>query len=143
MADLNEVRALYEAYLAKVAQLVRDRKPGQGIFGLPGGPARDPCHTRFAEDLKTLLAAYAGEEHSPGETRELLAYIYAAPKENRDLTNAYWMLLAVHGEALPLIDGIDREAAAALAGQYALDYPRRERFPVQKQTLDALKRRAK
>ncbi len=143
MADLQEVRALYEAYLDKAAQVVRDRKPGQGIFGLPGGPSRDPCHNRFAEDLQALLTAYAGEDHSPGETRELLAYIYAAPLAHRDMTNAYWMLLAVHGEALPLIEGLTPEDAAAMAGQYAVDYPRRDRFPVQKQTLAALKKRAK
>ena len=143
MAELGDVRALYEAYIAKVEQLVRDRKPGEGVFGLKGGPKDDPCHDRFAEDLGALLKAYAREEHTPAETRALLEYIYTVPLEHREPRSAYWMLMAVHGLCGELVERLTREDAGALRRRYAADYPPWERLPVQKKTLDALKKQAK
>ena len=92
------------------------------------------------EDLGALLKAYAGEEHPPAETRELLAYIYAAPREHREPLSAYWMLLAVHGLTPDLAAALPREDAAILRRRYEADYPRRVRLPAQKKVLAALKK---
>ena len=138
MAELSDVRALCEAYIAKVESLEHNRKPGEGIFGLKGGPSDDPCHDRFADELRALLDQYASEEHRPEEVREVLSYIYTVPLAHREPKSAYWMLVAVHGLTLVLVEALDPASAAALRRRYATDYPRWERLPVQKQVLAAL-----
>jgi len=141
LADLGDFTALYDGYIDTVKRLERERKPGAGIFGLPGGPADDPCHDRFAEELKGLVAAFAAEEPASDRARAVLAHIYTVPLGYRELRSAYWMLTAVHGLALDLIPFLSPADAAALYEEYAKSYPRWERLPVQKQTLAALKAR--
>ena len=142
MADLASVQALYEAYIETAENRIRKRKFGEGILGLKGGPADDPCHDRFAADLEALLGEYAGEEHGSAETAEVLSYIYGAPLEHREPAMVYWMLMAVHGLTLPLTEQLDPADAGTLYRRYEGDYPRRERMPVQVRTLKALKARS-
>ena len=134
------IRALYEVYIDRVETLERNRKPGEGIFGLKGGPADDPCHDRFAADLEALLGEFARSDPAPAEIRQVLEYMYSVPLAHRDSKTAYWMLIAVHGLALDLAERLPREESAPLRAKYAGDYPRWERLPVQKQTLAALKK---
>lgn len=142
MTELSDIRALYEAYIAEVERLERERKPGEGIFGLKGGPADDPCHDRFVDQLRTLLGAFASEAHSPDELRDALSYIYSVPLAHREPRSAYWMLIAVHGLTQALAEKLDPPSAQALRRQYEKDYPRWERLPVQRQLLELLKKRS-
>ena len=134
------IRALYEAYVDQVETLERNRKFGEGIFGLKGGPADDPCHDRFAADLEALIGEFAQGDPAPAEIRTALEYMYSVPLAHRDSKTAYWMLLAVHGLTLGLAERLPREESAPLRARYAKDYPRWERLPVQKKVLDALKK---
>ena len=56
---LARLEALYAGYLKTVQELEDNRKLGEGMFGFKGGPADNPCHDRFAEDLRALLADFA------------------------------------------------------------------------------------
>lgn len=141
MADASGIRSLYETYIETVETLERNRKPGEGIFGLKGGPATDPCHDRFVDELTTAIGDYAAQEPSSAERTEVLSYMYAVPLEHREPRSAYWMLIAVHGLSLQLIEGLDPADAAALCKSYGKAYPRWERLPVQKNVLSALKAR--
>ena len=143
MAELTDIRALYEDYIAEVTSLERNRKPGEGIFGLRGGPADNPCHDRFAADLEQLLGEFTDAAPSPAEVRQLLEYMYTVPPAHREPRGAYWMLLAVHKLSLPLIPALTPQDAAALRTLYAKTYPRWERLPVQESLLSALKERMK
>ena len=138
MVELRDIRALYEDYIAAVVELERNRKPLAGIFGFGGGPKDDPCHDRFVEELTALLRDFAGQEPDSAQIRSVLEYIYAAPQENREPAAAYWMLIAVHGLTLELIDGLTPEDAAALYSAYAGGCPRWKRMPVQTKLLEAL-----
>lgn len=138
MELLEELQSLYTGYLLKTAQLERDRKPADGLLGMGSGPAADPCHDRFAQELEALL--HRMDSLPSSQLFQALSFIYTAPFAHRDNPSAYWMLQAVHGLTVPLIPRLSPEDAQALRTQYQEDYPRRERLPAQKQVLAALKR---
>ena len=136
--DMQALQALYETYLEKAKQLERDRKPGQGLFGFGSGPKDDPSHDRFSEDLKALLEDISAGGPTSAETRQMLEYIYRAPLENRWPLTAHWMMRAVQGHTVALIGRLDPADAEEMRKTFVKDYPRSERFPVQKQVIAAL-----
>lgn len=137
MTLLEELQSLYAGYLIKAQQLERERKPADGLLGMGNGPASDPCHDRFAQELESLLRRMDSLPSS--ELFQALSWIYNAPLSHRDIPTAYWMLQAVHGLTVPLIPRLSPEDARALRMQYQEAYPRWERLPAQKQVLAALK----
>ena len=141
-ALLRPIQALYEAYIEKTRQLERDKKLGDGWMGLKPGPKDDPCHGQFARDLEQALAALLAAEPSSVGTREVLAYIYRAPKTLTAPLTATWMFQAVHGLTAPLISRLDAADAQALRDEYKRLYRRWDRLPTQKKTLDALEKAA-
>ena len=143
MTGLAEIRSLYQEYLDAAERVERERKPGDGLFGLGKKPSDDPCHERFTTALETALRDFAAPGPDSRQVREVLAHIYEAPVEHREPASAYWMLNAVHGFTLELIERLSTEDAAALLARYAEAFPRRERLPVQQQVYTALKRAAK
>ncbi len=140
---LDEVRSLWEDYVARAEQLERDKKPGAGIFGLTPGPKDDPCHGHFGEDAEKLLGQMLDAGPDPEEVRAVLAYIYRAPMEHREPVTAFWMLQAVHGFTAPLAALLRPEDARALREGYEKLYRRQDRFPAQKKVLAALKKAEK
>ena len=135
---IDSLQALYDGYLKDAIQVEKNRKPGEGIFGIGKRPSDDPCHDRFTENLKKLLEDFRAGGPESGEVRDVLRYIYRAPKEHPEPKTAYWLLIAVQSltkELIPLLSGED---AAALAKEYTGIYKRWERLPIQKQILDAL-----
>lgn len=142
MSWMAAIQRLYEAYIARAEQLERDRKPGDGLLGMSGGPKDDPCHDQFAAELERLVKDMAAQGPSSGEVRETLAYIYRAPLEHREPLTVYWMLQAVHGFTVELITLLSAEDARILRDDYAQSYRRWERLPVQKKALSALEKAA-
>lgn len=138
MSLLEEIRALYEGYDAEFYALEDQRRGTAGIFGLLGGPRDYPCHRRFSQELEGLLRQAPPEEASP-----ILDYIYFAPQARPGRRDAvYWMLMAVHGLTRDLIPRLPPEDARRLLERYEAAYPRRDRLPVQKTIISALKNRA-
>ena len=141
---LEEVVSLYEAYLEEFRRLERERKPFEGTFGFGGGPRDYPCHEKFAQDLERLLKDLEARELTSGQAEQALRYICCtAPARWESESAVYWMLLAVQGLTVGLIERLDAEDARALYGEYRQFYPRRKRLPVQNQVLSVLKDRAK
>lgn len=138
MTGLEKIRRLYQDYLTEVERLERERKPGEGLLGMGGGPADNPCHDRFAQDLETELRALSEAHLPPDQVRAVLEYVYHVPLEHRDSKTAYWMLAAVHSLTLDLAGQLAPADAKSLRSQYTRDYPRWERLPAQKRVLSAL-----
>lgn len=143
MSWMADIRALYEAYIAKAEQLERDKKPGDGLFGLTSGPKDDPCHDRFAAQLEALFREMRARSPSSAEVREMLAYVYRMPLEHREPLTVYWMLQAVHGMTADLAELLTAQDAQVLRDAYVKDYRRWERLPAQKKALAALDRARK
>ena len=141
---IDSLQALYDGYLKKDAiQVEKNRKPGEGIFGIGKRPSDDPCHDRFAANLKEWLEAFGEEKPDSAEIREVLSLIYRAPKKYPDPKSSFWMLIAVQSLTLGLIPRLSESDARSLVGEFAGLYKRWERLPVQKQILDALIRAEK
>ena len=141
---LEEITSLYEAYLDEFHRLERDSKPFEGAFGFGGGPKDHPCHEKFAQDLEKLLYDLTAQEPSSGEAAEVLRYIYCgAPSRWETEATVYWMLLAVQGYTLGLIERLNAADAGALYDTYRDLYPRRQQLPVQSKVFAALRARSR
>ena len=138
---LSRLEALIHDYVEEVQTLERNRKLGDGFFGLRPGPADNPCHDRFAADVKRLFEDCRDAAPDSGECAGLLRFLFTAAEPWRDLRSAYWMLIAVQGFGKELIDRLNHADAAALAELYAAQYPRYERLPVQAELLKKLRAR--
>lgn len=138
---LARLQGLTEDYRATVAALEAKRRPGDGLLGLKGGPEDDPCHERFAAEVEGLLKESTAASSS-GEAAAILAYLLETPDKLRDSKSAYWMLIAVQGFGMDLIDRLNAADAKALLERFTARYPRWERLPVQDQLLKKLKNRS-
>ena len=143
MSWLDDVRELYEGYIAKAEQLERDKKPGDGLFGLSGGPKDDPCHDQFAAGLEQLLSDMLRQHPSSGEVREVLSYIFNASAAHTQPKTVYWMLEAVHGMTVDLTGLLDETDARLLKDAYVKTHQRWNMLPSQKSALKALERASK
>lgn len=139
---LSRLEALYHDYIDTVRELERNRKLGDGLFGIKPGPADDPCHDRFAADAEKLLKEFGDTSPASEDCAAVLRYLFTAPEAWQELTSAYWMLIAVQGFGADLIGYLDPADAKALAELYSAHYPRQNRLPVQNKILKELKRRA-
>ncbi|MBR6839172.1 MAG: hypothetical protein IKM82_01120 [Oscillospiraceae bacterium] len=139
---LSRLEALYNDYIGIVRELERNRKFGDGLFGIRPGPANDPCHDRFAADAEKLLKEFGDTSPTSEECAALLRYLFTAPEAWRELTCAYWMLIAVQGYGIDLIGYLEPADAKALAEILSAAYPRYIRLPVQEKLLKRLKQQA-
>ena len=139
---LSRLEALYNDYIGTVQELERNRKPGEGLFGMRSGPKDNPCHERFSEDVKKLLQNFRDTSPDSGDSAAMLRYILTIPESWQELTCAYWMLIAVQGFGIDLIEFLNPADAKTLAELYNAYYPRRIRLPVQEKLLKRLKQQA-
>lgn len=142
-AALENIRALYEAYIAKAEECERNRKPADGLLGFGKKAADDPCHDQFADDLEAALKQLAEQSPASITVCSVLEYIYKMPLTHQEPASVRWMLEAVQGLTKELIGSLNTADAAKLAEQYDADYPRRTRLPVQNQLYDILHKQAK
>ena len=136
---LARLEKLYADYLKTVQDLEDNRKLGEGMFGFKGGPADNPCHDRFAQDLGAVLEEFDRQEPDSADARAVMEYVYDASVRFPKPKTASWMLLAVHGLTAPLIDRLTPEDAQALCKAYSARYRRWERLPNQVELLKKLK----
>ncbi len=140
---IARLETLYREYCTVVDHLEHNRRLRDGFLGLGGGPAEDPCHTRFQVDVAAVLTDFADGEPDSEALREVLSYLYEIPRSMTAPKSAYWMLIAVQGLTAELIARLAPGDAQQLAARYTELYPRRERLPVQDELLKRLKKAAK
>lgn len=140
MNALNELTALYEQYQREVDAVIKKAKPTDGILGFGHGPKDDPCHERFIHSFTDLIGRSVLEGVSAEEADGLLSYIFEA--QQKEKTFVYWSMIAVHGEAMPLISFLTKERASEMLDQYQAMFPQNHRLPVQDKIVDALARQA-
>ncbi|MCR5088731.1 MAG: hypothetical protein K6C08_04365 [Oscillospiraceae bacterium] len=136
----QRLKARYESYLEQALTAERNRKPGEGLFGIGKKPSDDPCHDQFVADLEAMLTEFGEAAPSSKESASVLHWIYEFPRRNREPQSAYWVLLAVQKLTLPLIERLDSTDRTELLNYYKKAYPRWERLPVQDRILEALKK---
>ena len=124
-------------------QVEQERNPLDGILGFGTKSADAPCHDQFIKAMGSVLNTTAEDNLNSKEIREVLEYIYRAPKENQEPLAAYWMLIAVHGQTIDLIKNLNREDAGTLWAEYKKIYRHWDRLPAQARVLAALDRARK
>ena len=133
------LRALYESYLDEAETVEKNRKLGAGWFGMKGGPADDPCHDRFAVDLREYFTELSGSGAPSEVVRDEIAFVFTAPLRYREPRAAYWMLIAVQSLTQELIGLLTPSDAGELAALYEKSFRRHERMPSQIKLIRALK----
>jgi hypothetical protein len=139
---LSRLESLYHDYIDTVQELERNRKFGEGLFGMRSGPKDSPCHERFAEDVEKLLNDFGDTSPTSEDCAALLRYMFTVPEDWNDLKSVYWMLIAVQKFGIDLIGRLNPADAQALTELFIAKYPRRNRMPVQVQILKKLKQQA-
>ncbi len=137
-AALNALQALYKDYIEKALAAEKNRKPADGLFGFGKKAADDPCHEQFSESVETELKAFAETSPDSAEVRCVLEFMFQTPTAHQEPVSIYWMLEAVQGFAIPLIEKLSPQDAKRLKELYGSLYPRLQRLPIQNQVYDAL-----
>ncbi len=141
MSAATEVRRRIDAYLDEIDQIIAQSKPGQGLFGFGTSPKNDPCNERFLTGMQSWFEQFALTAPLSDETEEVMEVVFTAQEERRQ-DFVFFMLSAIHGMTIPLIDCLSPDAAERLAAAYERRIPRTQRMPVQLKLLDDLYRRA-
>ena len=141
MAVPERIRGAYLEYLDSMAEAAKSRRPVDGLLGFSWSES-DRIQERFAMELRSAVEDYAAEQPGSGEAAEALRFIYSQAHSIADREGSvYWMLLASHTFSLPLVELLDAQDARAVREFYEAEFPRRERFPAQKNVIAALKKR--
>ena len=102
--------------------------------------ADNPCHDRFAEELRGCFAEFAAGQPDSAQVRQVLDFVYTEPVIYRGPRCAYWMLLAVQGLTKELIPYLSPADADTLAERFEADYRPCDRLPAQNELLAALRK---
>ena len=134
-----EIRQIYGVYLKAAERADPKENRFQRLLSSFRGREEDPCHMRFADELRSCLDSMAAADPDPEDVYAVLDYMYDAPVRFPRPKSANWMLLAVHGFTLTLIPMLRPEDAARLEKRYRNNYPRIRRLPAQNRVLESLR----
>ncbi len=138
MKEFEDLKKRYADYLAFCGELPKKYSRAAGLLGVGAGPKDDPGHEAFFDEAKVLADALAAAAPTPDVAREAVDFMLKAEFKNEDDELARWMLLAAQAHAIPIIPFLDSGDALELLSWYDAHYPRRMRFPSQKEVYKAL-----
>ena len=143
MAHTEALAAAFDAYLDEVDEVMRRKKPGDGIFGAANGPQHHPCHARFDQLVGELTAQLSASSLSAEAAADIVGFLLHDESLDRGVDCARWMLLAVQRHCLPLIPRLSPDDAHSLCTWYEERYPRSMRFPAQEDIIKALRKQCR
>ncbi len=130
MTYMEEFHEILEEYRGRVEEVEKKKRPLDGIFGMGRTPASDPCH----ETLDQKVADMTERALKDGEmTDELVNALMRAAGEFEGPSYAQMTLVAIQRHGMKLIPGMSREGRRELLNWYEKVYPKRKRFPIQKE----------
>ncbi len=138
MNEVEELRSVLQEYAEAVQRVEGSKRPFDGVLGLGRRPSDDPCHGVLEEKTAALMQRAEEETHAPEEYDGLVSALLRAGKAYVGPGYARLALIAVQRHALPLIPRMSPEGRRELLTWYEASYPKRERFPTQKQLIAAL-----
>ena len=139
---MEQLKACYENYLAEADEVLKNRTPWDGVFGI-GSPSKNhPCRIRFFRAVEAWVENFVNNDPNQQLAEEAVTFILegAEPYKNKF---PYWTLFAAHGLARPLIPYVSPEYAEKTLAWYKEHCPRRERLPVHKDLFKLLKKQAR
>ena len=139
---MEKLQEIYSEYIQTVAQVYREAKPMDGLFGWGDDPRKDPCHMRFYEGVEQWAKGFLAEGPEEPAAYEAVSWILSAPADHEGEA-VYWFLYAAQGLCRDLIPTLSPEHCVQLRDFYDAQYPRRDRMPVQKEVYRLLKKGSK
>ena len=143
MTSFSDIKAIYEEYMAKVIQLESERKITDGLFGMGKKTSDDPCHDKFADDIKAAVDDFIEGKPDASQVREVMEHMLRYPADNRQPVCSFWMLCAVQAHAEALVPMLAADDAQQLQKMYGKLFPRWDRLPVQQKLYAELGRQKK
>ena len=141
MADLQQLREIYQEYEEKLAQARKEAGLFSGAFNMGNDPRKDACNQIFYEKVNSWTQEFGAMNPSAREAAQAVDWLLFYPARNRN-SDTFWMTYAAikHCESLlPLLDAGD---AKKLYAEFLDWYPRQDRLPVQREMERALASRA-
>lgn len=139
---INELKCMYEAYIAKSLDVRKKAPLFAGILGLGSDPRKHPCHEEFYEAALTWTEKFVESQPSAEAAMEAASYILEAPEPERE-RDAFWFLWVAVGNIRSLIPFLTQEDCKVLMDRFDQLYKKRDRMPVQAETYKMLKKAAK
>ena len=139
---LQQLKEIYETYIANLCKVYKEAKPTDGLFGWGDDPRKDPCHMRFYEDAEKWAEAFLRSRPGNEVVYEAVRFLLETPDKYRE-KHCFWFMFAAQGLTRDMIPLLTKEQCAQLMACYDDTYPRRERMPVQKEVYKKLKKGAK
>lgn len=132
----------FERYGEAMDSARRNRRTIDGFLGI-GSSGIERCQDDFVSELRAAVEGFAAAGPDSASAREALEYIFSRARAGRRGDASYWMLLASHSLALPLVDFLSPADALSMLEAYEASFPKRERFPAQKAVISALRARGR
>lgn len=138
---LCALQALMDEYERSIQKVVAGLRIGDGILGMGRDPRREPCHMEFYEGVGSTVHELVKEAVSSQDVVRVAKFLIALGRESQYSELTRPMREAVQGHIQMLVPLLSPEDARELAHQYAGQYGRCQRLPVQKQLLRQLEQR--
>lgn len=135
---MDELKEIYETYIAQAEECRKSRNPLQALFGLRSAES-NPVHTAFYNAVGDWTDHFVAGNPSAQSADEALRWILFSAAEH-EKSAAVWYFIAAQGHGKKLIPLIGPEAAKALYEEYKITYPRGRRLPLQDEVLALLKK---
>lgn len=140
----EQMELLCQYYFEESAQVFRNAKIGDGLFGMGDDPKKNPCHQRFYDNMEQLMKECSAGNMTSKQTGEVVFALLTAEDRHKDQNETVkWMLMATQGLSLPMIPRMEAAEAASLLKWYSGYYSFLERFPMQRKVIAALKKAAR
>ena len=139
---INELKAMYGAYIEKSFEVRKKAPLFAGMLGLGSDPRRHPCHEEFYEAVIAWTEKFVQSEPTAEEAMEVASFMLEAPAPERE-RDAFWFLWVAVGNIRSLIPMLKKEDCKALAARFDELYKKRDRMPVQVETYKKLVKAAK
>ena len=139
---MEKLRQLYADYLEEAYQVRKKAPAFAGIFGLGEDPRKHPCHDTFYRSVQGWVAQFVSGAPDPQQALEATSFMLEEPKKHVG-AEGYWFVYVCIGFIRDLIPYLSGEDCKALAVRMNTLYPRRDRMPLQQETLKMLQKAGK
>ena len=104
MAVPESIVKAYADYLGGMDDSKKARRAMDKLLGLSRDTDRERCQDAFMAALHAAVEDFTASEPGEDEAEEAARYILSQAHEHKKSGDAYWMLLASHAYAMPLVE---------------------------------------
>ena len=141
MADLQQLREIYQEYEEKLARARKEAGLFSGAFSMGDDPRKDACNQVFYDKVEAWAKDFTSRNPRAREAAEAADWLLFYPARNRS-SETFWMTYAAMKHCEGLLPLLEEDDAKRLHTEFLDRYPRQDRLPVQREVERALAGRA-